>query len=239
MIASQDFVKTTFNHFNALCFEGALPVVPIALTKARSFLGKMEYKSRRDFFGIISSHYDFRLKISTGFDLSQEELEDVIIHEMIHYYIAWRNIKDSSVHGEVFRGIMEQINSRYGRHITIRHKTEEGQLSERMHEPSKHYVCITSFRDGKRFVTVAASTKIFELHRYFSLCPDITCIQWYGTLDPFFDRYPRSKTPRVYKITEEEIMEHLGSAVVFSCDGHNLIPNATSSQWRSLKTFHR
>lgn len=53
MIASQDFVKTTFNHFNALCFEGALPVVPIALTKARSFLGKMEYKSRRDFFGII------------------------------------------------------------------------------------------------------------------------------------------------------------------------------------------
>ena len=83
--------------------------MPIALTKARSFLGKMEYKSRRDFFGIISSHYDFRLKISTGFDLSQEELEDVIIHEMIHYYIAWRNIKDSSVHGEVFRGIMVHI----------------------------------------------------------------------------------------------------------------------------------
>lgn len=83
MIATVQFVRTTFDRFNALCFEGVLPSVPIVLTKAGTFLGKMEYKSRRDFFGIISSHYDFRLKISTGFDLPQEELEDVVIHEDI------------------------------------------------------------------------------------------------------------------------------------------------------------
>lgn len=100
MTATIPFIQKVFDRFNALCFEGVLPAVPIVLTRAGTFLGKMEYKSRRDFFGIVSSHYDFRLKISTGFDLTQEELEDVIIHEMIHYYIAYRNLRDSSAHGE-------------------------------------------------------------------------------------------------------------------------------------------
>ena len=67
MIASVPFVQKTFDYFNAQCFNGVLPAVPIVLTKAGTFLGKMEYKSSRDIFGIISSHYDFRLKISTGF----------------------------------------------------------------------------------------------------------------------------------------------------------------------------
>ncbi len=127
MIASVPFVQKTFDYFNAQCFNGVLPAVPIVLTKAGTFLGKMEYKSSRDIFGIISSHYDFRLKISTGFDLTQEELEDVIIHEMIHYYIAYRNLRDSSVHGETFRRIMETINQKYGRHITVRHHGEPEQ----------------------------------------------------------------------------------------------------------------
>lgn len=224
MNATLSFVQKTFDRFNAMCFEGCLPPIPVSLTKARTFLGKVEYKGERGLFGLVSRNKDFRLKISTSFDLPQEELEDVVLHEMIHYYIAWKNIKDTSVHGEVFRSIMDQLNSKFGRHITIRHKAEKGQLPAKTQEPSKHYVCITTFRDGAQCVTVAASTKIFELHRSFSRCPDITAVQWYGSLDPFFDRYPRSKTPRVYKIAPEDIKEHLEFAVVFSCDGHNLIP---------------
>lgn len=223
MIATLPFVRKTFDHFNALCFEDALPPLPIILTKAGTFLGKVEYKGERGLFGIVSRNKEFRMKISTSFDLPQEELEDVVIHEMIHYYIAWRNIKDTSVHGKIFRSIMEQLNSKFGRHITVSHKTKDGQLRAKSQEPSKHYVCLTTFKDGKRYVTVVASTKIFELHRAFFRCPDIVEIQWYCSLDPFFDRYPRSKTPKVYKISSEEIEKHLESAVVFNCDGHRLI----------------
>ena len=225
MTATLSFIQQTFDRFNALCFEGALPPIPIVLTKARTFLGKVEYRGVRGLFGLVTANRDFRMKISTSFDLPREELEDVVLHEMIHYYIAWKGIRDSSVHGDVFRNIMKQLNARYGRHITVRHKAKDGQLPEKIStKASRHYICVTTFRDGVRCVTVAASTKIFELHRFFSRCPDIVRLQWYGSLDPFFDRYPRSRTPKAYKIKPDELELHLKDAVAYDCDGHTLTP---------------
>lgn len=226
MIASIPFVQKAFDRFNALCFEGVLPAVPIVLTKAGTFLGKMEYKSRRDFFGIISSHYDFRLKISTGFDLSEEELEDVIIHEMIHYYIAYRNLRDSSVHGETFRRIMEIINQKYGRHITVRHhgEPEQNLVKGGSNQYKKHYICVSTFPDGKKGITVCASTKIFELYRLLPKYYRIKEMEWYGSIDPFFNRFPRANTPKIYKITEEELSEHLQESAPLKCDGHTIEP---------------
>lgn len=226
MIASVPFIQKTFDRFNTLCFEGVLPAVPIVLTKAGTFLGKMEYKSRRDFFGIVSSHYDFRLKISTEFDLSQEELEDVVIHEMIHYYIAYRNLRDSSVHGETFRRIMDTINQKYGRHITVRHhgEPEQNLVRNGNSQYRKHYLCVSTFLDGNKGITVCASTKIFNLYRLLPKYYDIAKMEWYGSADPFFDRFPRSNTPKIYRISEDELTEHLKESVPLKCDGNFIGP---------------
>lgn len=226
MIASQAFVRTTFDRFNVLCFGGALPTVPIILTKAGTFLGKMEYKARRNFFGIITSYYDFRLKISTGFDLTQEELEDVVIHEMIHYYIAYRKLRDTSAHGETFRRIMETINQKYGRHITVRHRGEPKQnlVREGSNQYRKHFLCVSTFRDGGKGVTVCASTKIFELYRLLPKYYEVAKMEWYGSIDPFFNRFPRANTPKIYKITAQELDEHLQDSVPLRCDGHTIEP---------------
>lgn len=43
-------------------------------------------------------------------------------------------------------------------------------------------------------------------------------MKWYGSFDPFFNRFPRAKTPKVYKITEEELSEHLQDSVPLKCD---------------------
>ena len=226
MTATVPFIQKAFDRFNALCFEGVLPAVPIVLTRAGTFLGKMEYKSRRDFFGIVSSHYDFRLKISTGFDLTQEELEDVIIHEMIHYYIAYRNLRDSSVHGETFRRIMETINKKYGRHITVRHhgEPEQNLVRDGSTQYKKHYLCVSTFTDGNMGITVCASTKIFELYKLLPKYYQISKMEWYGSIDPFFNRFPRANTPKIYKITKEELSEHLRESVPLKCDGHTIEP---------------
>ena len=216
MIASQAFVQTSFDRFNALCFDGVLPSVPIVLTKAGSFLGKMEYKFRRD----------FRMKISTGFDLPQDVLEDVVIHEMIHYYIAYHNLHDTSVHGETFRRIMDTINRKYGRHITVRYhsKPEQNLVRNGSTQYRKHYLCISTFPDGKKGITVCASTKIFELYRLLPKYFGITKMEWYGSIDPFFNRFPRANTPKVYKITEEELSVHLRESLRLKCDGHTIEP---------------
>lgn len=218
MVASQAFVQTTFDRFNTLCFEGVLPTVPIVLTKAGTFLGKMEYKTGRNFI---------RLKISTSFDLSQEELEDVVIHEMIHYYIAYRKLRDTSVHGETFRSIMDSINHKYGRHITVRHRVEPHQnlIREGRIQPRKHCLCVSTFPDGKKGITVCASTKIFELYRLLPRYYGITKMEWYGSLDPFFNRFPRARTPKIYKITADELEEHLQQAVPLTCNGRTIVPS--------------
>ena len=226
MIASETFVRKTFARFNKLCFEGTLPAIPIVLTKAGTFLGKMMFKTRRDFFGLVTSRCDFRLKISTGFDLPEEELEDVVIHEMIHYYIAYRNLRDTSVHGETFRRIMETINQKYDRHITIRHHGEPQQNLVRNGSAMyrKHYLCVSTFPDGNKGITVCATTKIFELYRLLPKYYGISKMEWYGSTDPFFNRFPRSNTPKIYKITAEELDEHLRESVPLRCDGHTIEP---------------
>lgn len=226
MTATVPFIENAFERFNALCFEGVLPAIPVVLTKARTFLGKMEYKSRRDFFGIVSSHYDFRLKISTSFDLTEEELEDVIIHEMIHYYIAWRGLHDSSVHGETFRRIMGTINQKYGRHISVRHhsRPEQKLVTDGRNQFRKHILCVSTFPDGNMGITVCASTKIFQLYRLLPMYYDISRMEWYGSWDQFFNRFPRARTPKIYRITEEELSEHLKESVPLKCDGRVLEP---------------
>lgn len=209
MTATLPFVQETFDRFNVRCFEGGLPPIPIVLTGAGSFLGKVEFKAKRGLFGLLSSKQDFRMKISTSFDLPAEELEDVVLHEMIHYYILLNDIRDTSAHGRTFRGIMDRINAEYGRHITIRHKSDDLQSFVKRDRPVKYNVCVTAFRDGRRFITVAASTRISALDRFFSRCRDVVDVRWYETSDPFFSRFPRSRTPKVYGITPEDLERHL------------------------------
>lgn len=217
MTATVPFIQQTFDRFNALCFEGALPAVTVVLSRARTFLGKMEYKVRRDFFGNIVSCYDYRLKISTAFDLAEDELEDVVIHEMIHCYIAFRNIRDTSVHGEAFRRIMNAINTHYGRHISVRHKgspeRDGGNDARRAARP--RCVCVSTFRDGKVGVTVCSSAKVRELSRQLPRYYHLESMGWYVSNDPFFARYPLSRTPKIYRASAGDLEEHLKGAEGF------------------------
>jgi len=221
MKATFQFVKTAFDRFNKLCFEGILPVIPIQMMESRSYLGKVTYKVRRDFFGVPVAYEDFGLKVSSAFDLPVNELEDVVIHEMIHYYIAWRGIADTSSHGDAYKRIMDTINLKYGRHITISHRITEGELEQ---EIRANHICVSQLQDGNWGVTVCAKTKIFEIHRNLPKYYHLQSMAWYGSIDPFFNKYPRSKTPKIYKVTKTELDEHLADAVLLECDGHVIRP---------------
>ena len=70
-------------------------------------------------------------------------------------------------------------------------------------------------------ITVCASTKISELHRLLPKYFKITRMEWYESLDPFFNRFPRAKTPKIYKISEEELSEHLRDASPLKGNGQD------------------
>ncbi|NPD80626.1 sprT domain-containing protein [Prevotella sp. PINT] len=124
MVATIPYIEGKFNEYNGLIFNGELPAIPIKLSKAKTSLGQLAFKRRRTWYG-RTVYSDFRLRVSTHFDLPENELEDIIIHEMIHYYIFVNRLKDKSAHGPLFRQMMKDINTRYGRNISISRKQKE------------------------------------------------------------------------------------------------------------------
>ena len=223
MIATEPYVKAKFEYFNSLCFEGILPPIPIVMVKARSFLGKVEYVCDRGFFGRVGRCRDFRMKISVSYDLGEAVLEDVILHEMIHYYIAVNNIRDSSAHGHVFREMMASINGKYGRNITVRHRSV-GDSASGTGQPATdtaassasrlNHICVSTFSDGKVGVTVCSESKVRYMKRVLPRCFSLEKMEWYTSKDAFFNRFPRARTPKIYKITRDELDSHLADARV-------------------------
>ena len=58
----------------------------ILITGARGFVGRLQYRTVRDWRGRVVRSEDFVLRISRHFDLPEEEVEDTLIHEMIHMF---------------------------------------------------------------------------------------------------------------------------------------------------------
>ena len=150
MKADIPFIEKKFEEFNKLMFAGELHKLPIELSNAKTFLGQCIFKIRRLTNG-KTEKYDFRLRINTRIDLPEQELEDTIIHEMIHYYIGINQLNDTSAHGQ----IMDAINVRYGRHMTITHKVTKEQR-EQAYDKRQHWhvVAIVEFKNGKTGIKV-------------------------------------------------------------------------------------
>ena len=106
------YVQDKFREYNQQYFNGKLPELPIELSDAKGFIGVCRYKKRELEDGNVEL-YDFRLSINTRIDLPEEEIEDTIIHEMIHYFIGINRLEDSSSHGPMFQHLMNSINEKY------------------------------------------------------------------------------------------------------------------------------
>lgn len=57
--------------------------------------------------------------------MPENEWEDILIHEMIHYFIAYQGLNDNAPHGKLFREKMNEINTKYHRNISISRKNTE------------------------------------------------------------------------------------------------------------------
>ena len=205
------YLEERFDTFNELCFEGALPRIPIKLSGARSFVGRLTWRPVRDWRGRVVRREDFVIRISKRFDLPEAEIEDTLIHEMIHYWIGWKGLQDTSTHGKLFRAKMKEINSLHGRHLTISHKStpEELDSDKRIRE---HHVCISRLADGRTAVTVAASTCVARIRRAFRWSPTVRASQWYVSKDPWFNRFPRCRTAKLFPVDPDVLKQHLEGA---------------------------
>ena len=211
MIATIPYIEAKFDEFNKLIFGGELPRIPIVLGSATRVVGAFSCKVRRNFWG-KKEYFDLKLRFSKKFDLPGNELEDVIIHEMIHYYIHFKNLTDKSAHGPLFKNLMNQINKNFGRKISIRHKgavkTNE-QITDA--KPRYRVVAVVTMKDSKTGIKVLPRIreKVHHYYKAVSTSPTVSKVELYITLDPFFGQYPCSSALRIHYIDHSTLQTQL------------------------------
>ncbi len=227
MKATIPYIEQKFEEFNRHMFGGKLPKIPVELSDAKTFLGQCVFKKRRKPFGKTES-YDFRLRINTRVDLPEREVEDTIIHEMIHYYIGYNQLKDASAHGPLFLSIMNEINRKFGRNLTVSHESTKEQR-EQLQDKRSHYhvIAVVKFHDGRTGIKVLPRVLRSILYYYNNVLAnrEIASIQLYMSNNVFFNRYPNSSALKVHFLEADEIRKQLEGAEKMACDGKEIKRN--------------
>lgn len=215
------YIQKKFVEFNRQMFGGKLPMLPIRLSNAKTFMGQCCFKTRRNKFG-KTELYDFVLRINTRIELPERDLEDIIIHEMIHYYIGYHQLQDTSPHGELFRRMMADINQRFGRNITVSQRlTKEQKAQARSTRQTWHVVAVVQFHDGRSGVKVLPRIVERITHYYHSVSSvkTIKSVDLFMSCDVFFNRFPCSSALNVCFHDEADVREHLKDAKRLECNG--------------------
>lgn len=208
MRATLDFLKERFVYFNDLCFGGCLPAAGMRISSSVRTFGTLRHP--RVFKGDPKPS-DFVLSISDRLDQEKNVIEDTIIHEMIHLYIFFFKIKDSSAHGPVFRKIMNDINVRYARNITVsRRASESERTSDRIVRP--RILLVTSFSTGERTVTVCAPRYVKGFVGMLRQVPRVSSWQLYVARGSWISHYPVSRTLKFYRIDADILDRGLADA---------------------------
>ena len=102
-------MEQKFREYNHLYFHGDLPLPQFGLLKSYRTCG---YFSCDKIVGRRKLKKP-RIEISCYFDWEENDLRNVMVHEMIHYYLAYKHID----HGEAFKKMSEDLNQQYGLNI--------------------------------------------------------------------------------------------------------------------------
>lgn len=102
-------IEDLFHHFNARYFNCELPTVTIKYCNAKGYNGI--FNPRKDKYGRCT------IKINRYYDIDDYNVENILIHEMIHLWQYVNNHFD--IHGKSFKYMMNIINSQGQHRISI------------------------------------------------------------------------------------------------------------------------
>lgn len=226
MIVTITFLRQKFEEFNRLCFENSLPPIELRIGSARKMLGSFRYPSRYP-SSAKRGVGECRITVSNRFDSPQKFIEDTIIHEMIHYWIWIQHIDDEPSHGPTFRRKMHEINRRFNRNIEVRTPVN-AEISDSDTHVTHHYICVTHWRNGNIGMTLSARTRVFDINDIWLKDSRVDKIEWFYSSDPWFNRYPTSRTAKAYVIDRRTYDLHISPQLRCEIHGNRFQPIAVS-----------
>ena len=222
MQISIDWISSKYNQFNEEIFSklpsllplknttfGSLPLPNFRLTSAKTFLGQhrkqISQTSRKEIHTLSFSIYHTHL--------SEKEWEDVLIHEMIHYWQSFFKITDSTPHGKIFRFLMNEINRTFQRNITISVRSSK---SSSFNESDVSFVVSSRIRihniltlktlSGEQCVVFMQKNKLFEWYDFLLNSGKYYDLHLYRTSDSIFNKFRHPSTLKIYICPEIEEM---------------------------------
>lgn len=128
MVADSWNMPDVFHRCNMDYFGGKLIFPRFRLLHSFRTCGYFQYinsgwfdKTTNDPVIMITDYYDFTPK----------QFDDIMVHEMIHYYLAWYGIDRRCKHGKEFKKMAAELNQKYHLNITVtanvsKYKRREG-----------------------------------------------------------------------------------------------------------------
>lgn len=214
MIVTKEFVQEKFAYFNSLIFNGRLPEIPVELCDATSFIGQYKSSIETDPQGKRQRSKE-RLRFSVAFNLTERELEDIVIHEMLHYFLAYHGLEDRTAHGPLFRALMKSVNDRHGRSVSITHRMSPSEInSVRSTKRSWHVIAVLRLASGATGLKVLprVAPKIIDYYNFAANDRDVREVSLYLHDDPYFNQFPTSVARKCHLVSGEEVTAHLAKA---------------------------
>ena len=198
MQVSIEWIEKWFAVFNNDYFGGKLPLPDLALSKSKTRLGSMSCKHVTRFGR--TKVYDFAIRISNYYDMTEGQFQNVLLHEMIHYSIAYTGTKDTSPHGVVFRGMADAMNRKYGWDINVMISIRNVKIADdKIVKP--FLVMALELQTGERLLTVVNPKYAKKVDSMARNVKRISRFAWYTSTDKYFIHYPLVRALRGRRVT--------------------------------------
>lgn len=213
------WLRANFLTFNRRYFDDGLPEPRYHIGRSRTRLGALSFKRKRTWRKVVN--YDYSLSMSNYYDQSEHQFQSVLLHEMIHYSIAYTGIRDTSPHGVVFRGIMDRLN-RDGWDIHVSTSTRElGKAStintaSTVRNKQQHLVLAIEMRDGHHFLSAVNPRFARELNNRLNSISEVSHYSWFITEDSWFDNMPRVRSLRGRRVDTPTFQEKTHTMTPFT-----------------------
>ena len=135
MIANTVNIAIAFNECNMKYFDGKLPIPIFDLLHSFRTCGYFHCNYKQGWFS--RDLYNFCISITDYYDFTPEQFTDIMVHEMIHYYLAYFGIDQRCRHGKKFMAMADELNKKH--HLHISKNIDISQYKRRKGTPNISY----------------------------------------------------------------------------------------------------
>tara|TARA_R110000764_G_scaffold4541_19_gene18611 strand:+ start:3934 stop:4734 length:801 start_codon:yes stop_codon:yes gene_type:complete len=150
-------LKKAYSAYNTLYFDGKLPTdFPIAWYKSKKMGGEVAVKVLK-----IRSTHDVKvvgikhLKISNLYARSDEAFSLILLHEMVHVWVAHQGVHEVKQHGPVFNSKLRELNTKFKLSIPESEVLDKSDLADEFTQDlKKHFVVMFIHKDNRASVAL-------------------------------------------------------------------------------------